>query len=629
MAEPFSIAAGALQVAGGGFRLATTLYACAKDIRDAQKDINAIATEVRLTSGVLEGLATVLECDDVRQMYSATLRNEAKEAMQGCKDAFMELDQARKDILKTGADGTNQMSISAKMKWPLTKKKMGALQSNLHGLNVILSVMLGVLNLASRKVESTPNQPDPTADADQERLERLIKSNEDLCHKFTKGLSIGGGQERATDDNGSEHQVAGYLPGMILPGAQILSAAWANASNMNVTAIHESNEAAPGVPGPKDKAIMASFVNCKVSIEQLLFGLDEAMVAWSTWGTAGKRMKSMIGLKRCMDQLNDTMFLLPCYHCVQGRCQGLCRRVFGRVVAGHDGCMHARDPARTSSISLGFEYSPPSVQCDGHNPTLLGFNPVSSNDALDPPPDPIRKSVSLSMDLGLHDDSAQDDSYGAGDIEHGQQHKNFAESPAPVAKHHADGVETRDAFAKSDTKKRRGRAAPPRRCPNCHRTDSPEWRRGPDGARKICNACGLQYVKFTRKQTTTSETAEAGNSSLRQQVPQSVPEPESPSLSDLIEDFDWAADLSEVGDADPKGMCDNDAEEEKLQLRVSPPSPQVDHARKRSHLDTSEGTEEDGPMQKRARDDGDGGSQMTDVVTTLLERWTTLSAAAA
>ena len=153
MAEPFSIAAGALQVAGGGFRLATTLYACAKDIRDAQKDINAVATEVRLTSGVLEGLATVLESDDVRQICNAKLRSEAEDAMQGCKEAFESLDRARKSTLKTGADGITQVSTSAKLKWPLTKKKMAALQSNLHGLNVILSVMLGVLNLASRKVE--------------------------------------------------------------------------------------------------------------------------------------------------------------------------------------------------------------------------------------------------------------------------------------------------------------------------------------------------------------------------------------------------------------------------------------------------------------------------------------------
>jgi hypothetical protein len=30
------------------------------------------------------------------------------------------------------------------------------------------------------------------------------------------------------------------------------------------------------------------------------------------------------------------------------------------------------------------------------------------------------------------------------------------------------------------------------RCHSCNTTDTPEWRRGPDGARTLCNACGLR-----------------------------------------------------------------------------------------------------------------------------------------
>jgi len=45
----------------------------------------------------------------------------------------------------------------------------------------------------------------------------------------------------------------------------------------------------------------------------------------------------------------------------------------------------------------------------------------------------------------------------------------------------------------------RKRAAPPGRCHSCNRVDTPEWRRGPDGARTLCNACGLHYAKLERK----------------------------------------------------------------------------------------------------------------------------------
>jgi hypothetical protein len=54
-------------------------------------------------------------------------------------------------------------------------------------------------------------------------------------------------------------------------------------------------------------------------------------------------------------------------------------------------------------------------------------------------------------------------------------------------------------FGMAEVKKRRGRAAPPGRCHSCNRIDTPEWRRGPDGARTLCNACGLHYAKLERK----------------------------------------------------------------------------------------------------------------------------------
>ncbi|KAJ7761937.1 hypothetical protein DFH07DRAFT_1020087 [Mycena maculata] len=43
------------------------------------------------------------------------------------------------------------------------------------------------------------------------------------------------------------------------------------------------------------------------------------------------------------------------------------------------------------------------------------------------------------------------------------------------------------------------RATPPGKCHSCHIRETPEWRRGPDGARTLCNACGLHYAKLMRK----------------------------------------------------------------------------------------------------------------------------------
>jgi Zn ribbon nucleic-acid-binding protein len=49
--------------------------------------------------------------------------------------------------------------------------------------------------------------------------------------------------------------------------------------------------------------------------------------------------------------------------------------------------------------------------------------------------------------------------------------------------------------------KRKRTFIPPRRCHSCNRAETSEWRRGPDGARTLCNACGLHYAKLTKKNT--------------------------------------------------------------------------------------------------------------------------------
>lgn len=89
--------------------------------------------------------------------------------------------------------------------------------------------------------------------------------------------------------------------------------------------------------------------------------------------------------------------------------------------------------------------------------------------------------------------------------------------PPPMTEGPIDADEATGAggFAGAEPKKRRGRAAPPGRCHSCNRAETPEWRRGPDGARTLCNACGLHYAKLTRKQSNANKAANVGSSNLR------------------------------------------------------------------------------------------------------------------
>jgi hypothetical protein len=50
-------------------------------------------------------------------------------------------------------------------------------------------------------------------------------------------------------------------------------------------------------------------------------------------------------------------------------------------------------------------------------------------------------------------------------------------------------------------------------CRTCGRTDSPEWRKGPDGPKTLCNACGLRWAKQVRKGDEGAKGAGAGGGS--------------------------------------------------------------------------------------------------------------------
>ncbi|KAF8672239.1 zinc finger binding DNA consensus sequence [AT]GATA[AG] [Rhizoctonia solani] len=58
--------------------------------------------------------------------------------------------------------------------------------------------------------------------------------------------------------------------------------------------------------------------------------------------------------------------------------------------------------------------------------------------------------------------------------------------------------------------KKRSRATPPGQCHSCEISDTPEWRRGPDGQRTLCNACGLHYAKLVRKRDRIISSLPAG-----------------------------------------------------------------------------------------------------------------------
>lgn len=136
------------------------------------------------------------------------------------------------------------------------------------------------------------------------------------------------------------------------------------------------------------------------------------------------------------------------------------------------------------------------------------------------------KDVVMAQNVAATEQLAQDERYKGQNGFHAEQHSEYQDDSKAAV------------FGGSDPKKRRGvsrhvciaasmladehqqRAAPPGRCHSCNRAETPEWRRGPDGARTLCNACGLHYAKLTRKMGGTGK-APIGSSNLRPKGPDS------------------------------------------------------------------------------------------------------------
>ncbi|KAJ3084999.1 hypothetical protein HK102_000407 [Quaeritorhiza haematococci] len=67
----------------------------------------------------------------------------------------------------------------------------------------------------------------------------------------------------------------------------------------------------------------------------------------------------------------------------------------------------------------------------------------------------------------------------------------------------------------------------PGRCHSCSATETPEWRRGPAGARTLCNACGLIYAKVLRQRATNTDGSTSGLS-IPSSHPSSAPSSSTP-----------------------------------------------------------------------------------------------------
>ena len=119
MADPISVCASIVGIAGFGFNVSKGLYFYAESISRAGSDITDTARDIRLTSSVLEELGAVMQREARGKVCSDRAINTADKAVSDCNKVFKEVNDTLDGYRRNKEDGTKAVKWF-KPKWPLS-----------------------------------------------------------------------------------------------------------------------------------------------------------------------------------------------------------------------------------------------------------------------------------------------------------------------------------------------------------------------------------------------------------------------------------------------------------------------------------------------------------------------------
>ncbi|KAI7217317.1 hypothetical protein KC333_g4288 [Hortaea werneckii] len=296
MAEPFSIATGALQVAGAGFQVVKTLAAYIQAAKGFDKSVAAIQLEVKVTSSTLESLSALLNDHEAEKICSTKIIGDAKGVFKGCFAAFDEVDQVFRNVVKTGNDGKKpSLSAGARLTWPLRKGKVETLQANLERLKTTLLLMLSVLSFAREKARRLIVRHNLTSDAKRAFMEKLqiqgLMRSEELARERYGALA-------ARLDAAEKNLSTGMLgaPGRAInqgPGTQQeAESSGPSGTFNNCSSLLEHLEACTSAVASLTHALDGAR---RKYITEQLFQLQDVDLPWQALGIAWGRLEAFDG----------------------------------------------------------------------------------------------------------------------------------------------------------------------------------------------------------------------------------------------------------------------------------------------------------------------------------------------
>lgn len=144
MADPLSISASIITVAGVGIKLSAALYTLVDCIRSANIEIELVANEISLFSCTLDEIHEHVSSN--RSLYSNNLMKNLKKLLETCTQTYAEIER----ILKLGKKGRSYL-MTRNLMWALRREKIRPMRLNLESLKTTLMVMLQTMKLAKSK----------------------------------------------------------------------------------------------------------------------------------------------------------------------------------------------------------------------------------------------------------------------------------------------------------------------------------------------------------------------------------------------------------------------------------------------------------------------------------------------
>lgn len=156
MAE-IGIAGSIVGIVAAGAKLTSSLYSFYGTMSEADETIRAIATDVSITTSVLQELNRNLEQDARVRVSSSHAVETAKRAVEECDYVFSKIQRILQKAIKAPTQPGKPLPreeivvhVKTRLKWAFLQPSMNLLRSNLDRLKASLTLMLQVLIYAEK-----------------------------------------------------------------------------------------------------------------------------------------------------------------------------------------------------------------------------------------------------------------------------------------------------------------------------------------------------------------------------------------------------------------------------------------------------------------------------------------------